>query len=333
MDIPDAERFASEVRAIAEQRAQNGWQKESASDTAAFLLTPYPRREGTLHAGKGVLDLRASSECILGKLFFLNHDASTGYWIPFPTEETGSLADWLEANNLAEFTLVLVYRTSLAMTIRRRGIRDQSAETETIRDKKPTATFSELKDALAFFHKKHLLTPSGGIEVWEPRRAAEYVPGPHPEKAVQRALIMSLGSWFRGVVAVEPEDPTNIGRIDVRLLVSRNNCGLSYWAIIELKIIKSKVNAKRGVRPSLVGPAENAAVVIEGLNQARAYAANRQADAGLLEIFDLRKDKLQTLFDRSDVKTVWQQCVPPVIVSVRAVYGSASDARAAGFSG
>jgi phage protein U len=69
VDIED--RFATEVRAIVERRAQGGWTGEGGSDVAIFLHTIYPREVGGKMGGSSVSNLIASGRPILGKLFFL----------------------------------------------------------------------------------------------------------------------------------------------------------------------------------------------------------------------------------------------------------------------
>src|SRR5205814_1708007 len=153
-----------------------------------------------------------------------------------------------------------------------------------IRDTAPVATIDELTKALESFHRQSLLIPSLCPEgVWEVGRARHYVPGPQPERSIQKELVKAINYWFRGVVKAGTEDKTDIGRIDVRLLQSQGNQPLAYWAIIELKVVKSRVNAPRGVDPASVPDGVNVDAVVEGLTQAFAYRQNRKAEEGLLE--------------------------------------------------
>ena len=126
------------------------------------------------------------------------------------------------------------------------------------------------------------------------------------------------------------EDTTDIGRIDVRLL--RTDQGpLFYWAIVELKVIKSFHNAPKGSKLKAVTAADNAAAVAKGIRQAHAYCANRQAEEGLLEVYDLRKDKVGDVFAELVVQQVSSTCVPSPTRHVRHAFGEAEHARAAGW--
>jgi hypothetical protein len=129
------------------------------------------------------------------------------------------------------------------------------------------------------------------------------------------------------------EDTTNIGRIDVRLLRSIEAGPLSYWAIIELKVIRSMHHATGKKTAKSVTPSENAEAVAEGIHQAWAFSANRQAQEGLLEIYDLRRDKNASILLEAAVRRAIRKCSPLPTLNVRALYGSPSDARVAGFTG
>ena len=143
--------------------------------------------------------------------------------------------------------MIVVYRSSLKMATRRSGIED-NAYYDRIRNIEPKATMDDLVEALEFFHVRQL-TPASLCD-WNLGKLigqrSMYL-GRAPEKAVQESLCIVLSSWFRGIVRVEPEDSISIGRIDVRLLKpSMEEKALTYWAIIELKIIKSFTNASVG---------------------------------------------------------------------------------------
>jgi hypothetical protein len=195
----------------------------------------------------------------------------------------------------------------------------------------PEASLAELQAALEFFHLHNVLTPTVcPVGLWEPGRAGQYVPGEHPEKSIERDLRISLSSWFRGVVRAELQDTIPIGRIDVRLLVPDGG-RLAYWAIIELKIIKSFRNAVRPTQPTAVTLGENVEELCEGLRQANAFRVNRHADYGLLEVYDLRRTKGNDVFEHTDILAALQKCAADLVWNVRDIYGSSADAREAGY--
>jgi hypothetical protein len=326
----DAERFAREVRALAEKRAQASWPNESTSDLAVFVLTPYPREAGKRFMGTPVLDLLATDVPILGRLFFLTRDASNGQSIDFPTPDPATILDWLNDNGFGNSTIVLLYRAKKTLVARRKGT-SSDAVYDSIRDKMPEATTGELLQALAHFHRVKLLIPSlCPPGVWERGRSSDYVPGRFPEKSIQMELRDALNFWFRGVIKAEVEDTTDIGRIDVRLLRSIGG-PLFYWAIIELKVIKSRHNASKGKKPSSVSKAENIQAIRDGILQAHAYRANRQAEEGLLEVFDMRQDKVEDLFTDLMVKRTLSDSSPEPTYSLRVLFGDPKHARLAGW--
>lgn len=319
-----ADRFAQAVRTLVEKRAQRGWPNETAADVAVFVLVDYPRKVGEAHEGKPFADPMAQGTPLLGNMFFSGADATHGQFIPIPTEASAIL-EWLDDQELGGCPVVAVYRNAKEMVTRRFGIED-SARSDEIRDQEPLATVHELVDALTHYHRSRVVTPTGCPEgVWEPRSAHRYIPGPRPEKSIQSDLELALNFWFRGVVRAQSEDPTNIGRIDVRLLKKEASGRLAYWIILELKIIKSFTNTG-----SKVGDSTNVEGIIKGVKQAGSYQANRIAEEGMLEIYDLRQDKSEDLTTRQDVAAAREAYSPPPRVDVWPVYGGADDARNAG---
>ena len=320
-----ADRFAQAVRTLVEKRAQAGWPNEATADVAVFVLVDYPRKVGTAHGGQPFADPRAQGIPLLGYMFFSSADATHGQFIPIPTE-ANAILEWLEDRGLDDCPMVTIYRNAKEIVTRRRGI-DSSAQHDAIRDQEPSATVQELMEALRHYHRSRVMTPAEcPAGLWQSAR--QYIPGERPEKEIQSDLAISLNSWFRGVVWVEKEDRTNIGRIDVRLLTERAEGGLAYWIILELKVIKSFTSTS-----SQVADSTNVEAIVKGVKQAGSYQANRKVDEGMLEIYDLRKDKSENLTARAEVSAVLEKYSPPPRVDVWPVYGSADDARNAGHIG
>ena len=318
------DRFAQAVRTLVEKRAQEGWRNESTADLAMFVLVDYPRRVGENHCGRPFADPTAQDIPLLGHMFFSSPDATHGQFVPLPTEAS-SIFEWLEDHELGGCPMVAVYRNAKEMVTRRRGIED-SAQIDVIRDQEPSATVEELTEALGHYHRSRMVTPTNCPEgVWQASSARRYIPGERPEKSIQSDLSNALNFWFRGVVWAEKEDHTSIGRIDVRLLKKGANGRLGYWIILELKVIKSFTNTS-----SPVGTSTNVEAIVEGVKQAGSYRANRSADEGMLEIYDLRKDKSEDLTARPAVSEALARYSPPPRVDVWPVFGSAVDARNAG---
>ena len=320
------DRFVQAVRMLVERRAQEGWpQEDDGTDLAVFVLVDYPRKVGDAHGGQPFADPVAQGIPLLGHLFFASADASHGQFVRLPTT-ADAIYEWLEDRDLGHCPVVAAYRNKRQLVMRRGGIHD-SARTEAIRDHEPVATVDQLTKALSHYHVSQVLTPIGCPDgVWaSPNR---YIPGEQPEKSIQTSLTLALEFWFRGVVRVESEDHTNIGRIDVRLLTKGANDGLSYWIILELKVIKSFTNTS-----SPVGVTANVRAIVKGIEQAASYRANRRAEEGMLEIYDLRKDKTDDLRARSEVSATLARYSRPPKVRVWPVFGSADDARRAGQTG
>lgn len=327
--LEDKERFFVAIRSLAESRAQSGWPSENSEDVAVFLLAQYPRKVGEPLGAKPVTDPIATEDAILGRLFFLNRDASSGRVMPLPTSPN-EILEWLEDQGLQDLPVVIVYRHKKLMVSRSMGSASD-ARREVIRDKPPVGSLDEVLEALVMSHKDLFLTPSvcpPGI--WEPERSAQYIPGERPEKAIQRELATVLYSWFHGVLKAEMEDSISVGRIDIRLLRPDEDGNLSYWVILELKVIKSNHNAKKPKKPTAVTETENAEAIAEGIRQASSFAKNRNAEP-LLEIYDLRKDKSTDLLKHSLVAEQLGKCELKPTCRLWPLYGSASDARDAGY--
>ena len=325
------DRFVQGVRRLAETRAQRAWPNESDADCAVFVMVDHPRVVGEKHGAEPFADPVATDDPLLGKLFFTTRDASRGQVRPLPADPNAIL-NWIVDRGLGNCPIVTVYRKSKMMVTRRAGA-DGDAMHDPIRDQQPSATLEQLREALTFHHLAHLLTPTRCPDgVWERNRALQYVPGKRPEQSIQRNLQVVLGSWFHGIVVSDGEDDTNIGRIDVRLLTRDNNGALTYWVIMELKVIKSFRNAEQNQQASPVDEGDNISAITEGVLQAGAYGRNRGVN-GLLEIFDLRKDKTADLTQRGNVLAAMNRFTPSPEFHVWPAFGSAQDARRAGFHG
>ncbi len=325
--VPLADRFSQAIRMLVERRAQDGWPAEGEADVAVFVLVDYPRKVGEVHGGEPFADPTAQGTPLLGRLFFSSADASHGQFIPIPTE-AAVILEWLEDNGFADCPIVIVYRNAKEMVTRRFGIQD-SARSDVIRDQEPTATVQELTQALKHYHRSRVVSPMGCPDgVWKPNSAHRYIPGARPEKSIQKDLQIALSFWFRGVLKVDQEENTNIGRIDICLLKNQANRGLACWVILELKVIKSFTNTESSVRDST-----NVEAIAKGVRQAGSFRANRGAEEGRLEIYDLRQDKSEDLSATNDVLDAMATNSPPPVVEVWPVYGSADDARKAGHIG
>ena len=101
---------------------------------------------------------------------------------------------------------------------------------------------------------------------------------------------------------------------------------------MELKVIKSFRNAAEGRQPSPVNEGDNVSAITEGVLQAGSYGTNRGTN-GLLEVYDLRTDKTQDLTKRGNVLAAMKRFTPNPEIHVWPVFGSAQDARNAGFTG
>ena len=326
-----ADRFARAVRTLVEKRAQHHWPNENEANVAVFVLVGYPRKVGRVHGATSFTDPMAKLSPLLGHLFFSNTDVSRGQCIPLPVTPD-EILDWLEDNDLCGCPIVTVYRDTQKMVTRHSGTK-HLARTDEIRDEEPTATMTELIEALKYYHKRRLLIPKICPKgVWKKGVAAKYIPGPQPEKSIQSDLECALNFWFRDVVLAESEDSTGIGRIDVRLLKPTGNSGLAYWVILELKVIKSYTNPSDGSGPPNVSESANVTAIVEGVEQAGSYRENRHAEEGMLEIYDLRRDKSENLISKSGVVNAIQSYTPPPKINVWPVFGKPKDARKAGFT-
>ena len=329
---PDPDRFTRSVRALVETRAQAGWCNEGPDDTAVFVLVQHPRRVGETHGAQRFLDPIAKNDPLLGRLFFANPDASSGLVMEMPVSDPNTILEWLSNNELSDCPVVIVYRNAKMIITRRKGIEDL-VTIDAIRDHPSDVTPSELSAALQFFHSNHLLTPGiCPVGVWNRGKASKYIPGPQPEKSIQAALGIYLNGKFEGVAKAEYEDKIEIGRIDIRLLVAADNDGpLMYWAILELKIIKSFASTEESDHPSEIDRSVNINAIREGIKQASAFQKSRRAVLGSLEIFDLRRNKDDNLLEDQRVVSEKQNVQPIPECRVWPLYGSSKDARDAGY--
>ena len=102
---------------------------------------------------------------------------------------------------------------------------------------------------------------------------------------------------------------------------------------MELKVIRSFGNAASGAPASSVSRTANIEAVVKGVKQAGSYRVNRAAEEGLLEIYDLRKNKTEDLREGAEVRDAMRNFSPPIGIRVWPLFGSSEDARAAGYTG
>lgn len=326
-DLEDADRFCVAVRSLVETRAEVDWSGEGDDDVAVFVHVQYPRQVGEKLGAQPISNPTATVEPLLGRICFLNRDASNGRIMSLPVKPD-AIPDWLEDNGFVETPVVMVYRGTRKIINMRTGIAGDRT-LETLRNQKTATTNEQIIEALNHLHQVYLQTPSVCPNgVWQSGRAQQYVPGPQPEKAIQRQLQTVFSAWFHGVVKVEVEDSIPVGRIDIRLLRMSAQQKLEYWMIVELKVIKSFSNAAKKTKASAVTPQTNVEAVCEGIRQACAFAKDRCADA-MLEIFDLRKDKTSDVLKEQKVMKQLNKCNPIPVCHVWPLFGSAQDARLA----
>ena len=161
----------------------------------------------------------------------------------------------------------------------------------------------------------------------------QYIPGPHPERSIHYPLEIALDSWFQGVVMIESETKTTVGRIDLRLLKKARNGRFTIWLVMELKVIKSFRNAAKNSAPSPVKESDNVNAIADGVKQAAAYREACSAEEAWLEIYDLRNDKTEDLRKQAKVVAMRNLCTPHPEIHMWPVFGSAKDARKAVYTG
>ena len=330
----DCDRFAQAVLNLLETRALSEWPGERDANCAVFVMAKRPREYSKRLGSTSIWHLHENRIPILGKLFVMNRDCQSGEELNLPCKPE-YLPDWLTKKGLDEQTIVVAYRNKKGMLVYRNGLQDDPYALN-YREHKPQVNFEYLLKELDRFHIQNVLTPGGPVQgVWQEKRSNEYVPGRRPERSIQDAMILWLRGAFQGLVRVQSEIGTNIGRFDVVLLEPNKDGRFVYWVVIEIKIIKAYRNAIVGNVPENVSSAQNAEAIKEGIKQIWAYKKNMNFSEGVLEIYDMRtvNQKKENLMTKSDVKNCLNGFDPQPVWNVRQIFGSASDARNAGFSG
>lgn len=335
VETNDEERFFGQVKALVEDRAHRLWPGESASEVAIFVRVDYPRLAAdTLVCPKPSADMIGTVEPLMGRVFLLDRNASQGWSADLPTADPGELLEWLNSSLLGSNQIIFVYRKNHLMIERANGAGQSPTRQEKIRTQPAPVTPQGLIAALDVFHKTHVLTPHNCPEgVWRTGHAELYHVGPTPELSLQAILRTFLTAWFRGQLRVEREISTEIGRIDIGLLYPPIDPkdGLTYWGVVELKVIKSFRYSSNGKKPNKVGPLPNARDVAKGVQQAYAFRVNRGCTCAILEIYDMRADKTVDPRQHSEVKKVLSACSPAPLMRLMPLFGSAQQARQAGF--
>lgn len=331
----DRDRFFGQVQALVEDRARRKWPGEGEEGIAIFVRANYPRQAATALAGtKPSADMIGTEEPLMGRVFLLDRNASQGWSGDLPFTDSGEIVEWLSAMPFGNSQVILVYRNTSLMIERANGAQGGMTRKEPIRAELPPVTRDGLFDALNHFHMSHVLTPQNCPDgLWRAGYADSYHTGPTPEISLQAQLRTFLTAWFRGQVHVDRETTTEIGRIDIALLVPPTDPsgGLNYWGVVELKVVKSFRHPKNGGAPIKVGPLANARDVAKGVLQAHAFRTNRGCACAVLEIYDMRADKKADPREHMEVKKILPICAPTPDIRLTPLFGSAQQAREAGY--
>ncbi len=110
-------------RAVWSRLARRPWPAESDADVAAFVMVDRPREFAARFASDAIMDPIATQEPLLGRLFLMNRDCSSGRSLPLPCAP-GDLLDWLAEQGLGDRPVTVAYRATGKMTVRRDGVED-----------------------------------------------------------------------------------------------------------------------------------------------------------------------------------------------------------------
>jgi hypothetical protein len=335
VEADDRERFFGQVQALVEDRARREWPGESKAGVSIFVRADYPRQAaGALSGAKPSADMIGTDEPLMGRVFLLDRNASQGWSADLPSTVPGEIIEWLGTLPSGGGQVILVYRNTLVMIERANGAQQGMTRKEPIRPHPPPVTREGLFEALNAFHMTHVLTPQNCPEgLWRKGYADAYHAGRTPEVSLQAQLRTFLTAWFRGQLRVDREITTEIGRIDIGLLIppADSTAGLTFWGVVELKVVKSFRHPKTGGDPIKVGPLANARDVAKGVQQAFAFRKNRGCACAVLEIYDMRADKTADPREHDEVKKVLPTCTPPPDMRLTPLFGSAQLARDAGY--
>ena len=335
VDTDDRDRFFGQVQTLVEDRARREWPGENDAGVSIFVRADYPRQAASaLRGAKPSADMIGTNEPLMGRVFLLDRNASQGWSAELPSTDPGEIIEWLGALPFGGSQVILVYRNTLVMIERANGAQQGMTRREPIRAHPPPVTREGLFEALDDFHMTHVLTPQNCPEgLWRKGHAEAYHAGPTPEVSLQAQLRTFLIGRFRRQLRVEREITTEIGRIDIGLLIPPADSigGLTYWGVVELKVVKSFRHPKKGGDPIKVGPLANARDVAKGVQQAYAFRKNRGCACAVLEIYDMRADKKVDPREHEEVKKVLATCTPPPDMRLMPLFGSAQLARDAGY--
>lgn len=335
VEADDRERFFGQVQTLVEDRARRKWPGEGDAIVSVYVRIDYPRQAASALTGsKPSADMIGTAEPLMGRVFLLDRNASQGWSADLPSSDPGEIIEWLSGMPFGGSQVILVYRNTLLLIERANGAQNGATRQLPIRTEPPPVTQEGLIEALDKFHMSHVLTPQYCPEgLWEKGFAEAYRAGASPEDSLQRQLRTFLTGWFRGQVKVDRETTTEIGRIDIGLLIppAIPNGGLTYWGVVELKVVKSFRHSKTGNLPISVSLLENARDVAKGVQQAHAFRINRGCACAVLEIYDMRADKTVDPRQHSVVQEVLPTCSPPPDMRLTPLFGSAQHARAAGY--
>jgi len=329
-----SEVFHDAVLDLLEHRLRGKWKFEDSSATVAvFVFADTPTRPfGTREGVTRVEHPRTRAHGLFGRIFFLDNKATMGSFIDIPGDE-GETLFWLRENGFGACSAVLADKVSGQASLMPRLDDTEEPFYTPIKRVRRKISVAGLEKALDAFHIKKMLTPTRGSGAWARSRAKDYVPIKNAEIHIQRRLKDYLGAWFHEKIWIEQEVKTDVGRIDLQILVKSSSAtlGLACWGVIELKVAKSYSTPRDEDRPTSkltrVTHKTNMDGVVKGYGQADAFACDRDVNNSFLEVFDMRKVKSPDLLDDSRAKEKAEQCVKKVRAKVRKMFGSSEEIR------
>lgn len=328
LDTKDSVRFTERITVLAGEYLVCEDADEEPEPTV-FILCDHHRLLLEKFGGDGVQDPLLNPIELTGKLLFLNRDASIGTSIDLPCE-VNDLNSWVLGNDLEHSTIIIAYPAAGKLVSRDDWIGSTSKEIP-IKKSELSLDHDNLAAQLVDFNRDNISSPQDcEADIW--RISSQYVPDSRAEAKIQEEMRRFLKNRYNNVARFKPEADTSSGRIDIKVeLLGPVGQGWLPFTIIELKVLRSfGYNAEEKGKGNAVNRSQQIKAITDGFEQVDNYCQTENLSTGFLEVFDMRKDKDESIEQEQGVVAAQDNCNHDVRFSMRPVYASSSEARKAG---
>jgi hypothetical protein len=286
-NLPDEARFVRRVREVVSSAIER---HGALSTSALYVLAPSSedRLAGIAESHKRIHTGEIDPS---GHIWFVGAAAKSAFSIPLDGRSTDGALEYCIELGFGESPCVFCDTAATPPTFAwyPSGLSEPDDVIEGPLTRTSRPTLEELLEVVDRVHRTRLMTSFNQGEdtsLWAD--SDHHFAHKRAEKRVQDALLLGIGGAFGPPYIVEQERPGNSGRFDIGFRESAGGGTTTLHAILELKVARSF-----GSTGKSVSEARTEAHIIDGVEQAYAYAYEHEARDKACLVFDLRTTDAQ----------------------------------------